>query len=79
MTYTGRICDLFPERTKLPDHGRATGRGRFKMSIEVRGTVYESAEAAAEALGVKTESVYSALNRGRIEYLGLGPGHYPRK
>lgn len=42
------------------------------MLIKVRGVTYPSVKAAAEALGVKTSAVYSALNRGNIETLGLG-------
>jgi hypothetical protein len=42
------------------------------MLIKVRGVTYGSVKEAAEALGVNFHSVYSALNRGGLEKLGLG-------
>jgi len=42
------------------------------MQVKVRDKVYPSVRAAAEALGVTVNAVYSALNRGNIDKLGLG-------
>lgn len=44
------------------------------MRVQVRGVTYDSVEEAAEALGVKPVAVYSAVCRGRLDYLGMGPG-----
>lgn len=45
-----------------------------RLRIRVRGKTYPSAAAAARAHGVTVNTVYSALHRGRIDYLGLGKG-----
>jgi len=42
------------------------------MQVKVRGWIYPSVRAAAETLGVTINAVYSALNRGNIDKLGLG-------
>lgn len=42
------------------------------MLVDVRGVIYPSTRAAARALGVSVDAVYSALNRGSIDKLGLG-------
>jgi DNA-binding FadR family transcriptional regulator len=42
------------------------------MIVQVRGVLYPSVAATAEALGVSRDAVYSALNRGNMERLGLG-------
>ena len=42
------------------------------MKIRVRGVTYNSVKEAADALDVSLHSVYSALNRGALEGLGLG-------
>ena len=42
------------------------------MLIKVRGVTYNSVREAADALGVSFHSVYSALDRGGLEKLGLG-------
>ena len=42
------------------------------MKILVRGVTYDSVKEAAEALNVSFHSVYSALERGGLENLGLG-------
>lgn len=44
------------------------------MSIEIRGVVYPSAKHAAKALGVRPITVYAALNRGRLDTVGIGQG-----
>jgi len=42
------------------------------MKILVRGVLYNSVREAADALNVSYHSVYSALDRGGLEMLGLG-------
>lgn len=42
------------------------------MKIQVRGVTYESVKEAAAALNVSYHSVYTALDRGALEMLGLG-------
>ena len=42
------------------------------MLIKVRGVTYPSVKAAAEALEVKTDAIYSALNRGNMDTVGMG-------
>ena len=42
------------------------------MKVKVRGVTYESVKEAAKALGVTVAGVYTALDRGRIDKLGLG-------
>ena len=48
------------------------GAVRLTMKIQVRGVLYNSVKEAAEALNVSFHSVYSALDRGGLEMLGLG-------
>lgn len=47
------------------------------MTVLVRGVLYPSARAAAEALGVTKGTIYSALSRGTIDTVGLGTGSIP--
>lgn len=47
-------------------------RGPKPMPVRVRGTVYNSVKECAAAFGVSEGTVYSALTRGRMDYLGLG-------
>jgi hypothetical protein len=42
------------------------------MIIKVRGVIYPSVAATSKALGISSAAVYSALNRGDMEQLGLG-------
>ena len=44
--------------------------GPEPLPVRVRGTIYPSARAAAEAIGVTPSTVYSALMRGREDYIG---------
>lgn len=46
---------------------------RQLMPVLVRGTLYPSAQHCADALGVKRETVYSALQRDAADTIGLGP------
>ena len=45
------------------------------MRVEVRGVIYPSVKACAEALGVSTGSVYRALSSGKVKTLGIGKGN----
>jgi hypothetical protein len=40
----------------------------------IRGVTYIGAQAAADALGVRSDTVYHALQRGKEQTLGLGSG-----
>jgi len=42
------------------------------MLIKIRGVTYPSVKAAAKAEGVSKYSIYSALNRGVMDSVGLG-------
>lgn len=42
------------------------------MLVRIRGVTYPSVKAASEALGVTVGAIYSALNRGNIDTVGLG-------
>lgn len=42
------------------------------MITKIRGVTYPSVKAASEALGVTVNAIYSALNRGNINTVGLG-------
>ena len=42
------------------------------MLIKIRGVTYISVRAAAASLGVTKDAIYSALNRGVIDLVGLG-------
>jgi len=42
------------------------------VPVTIRGTTYPSQAAAARALGISVQAVHDALNRGRIDYAGLG-------
>lgn len=39
--------------------------------VRIRGVVYESSRAAAEALGLSTSAISNALAEGRMETVGL--------
>lgn len=41
------------------------------MPIQIRGVVYPSARAAAEALGVSPSTIYSAIAQGKGDKIGL--------
>jgi hypothetical protein len=49
------------------------------MKIEIRGKVYHSADEAALVLGVSRNTIYSALSKGTLDTVGLGPGRYDRR
>lgn len=49
------------------------------MSVTVRGVIYANVNEAAKALGVRPVTIYSALSRGRVDNVGLGPGKRPRE
>lgn len=42
------------------------------MRVKVRGITYETVKEAADALGLTIHGVYSGLERGATEMLGLG-------
>ena len=42
------------------------------MLIKIRGVTYESVRHAADSLGVTRDAVYSALQRGSMDMVGLG-------
>lgn len=46
------------------------------MFIRVRDTVYPDVHAAADALGVKVSTIWTAIKRGREEMIGLGAGRH---
>ena len=46
------------------------------MSVIIRGTVYSSADEAAKALGVKRNTVYAAIFKGRVDNVGIGTGKH---
>lgn len=46
--------------------------GAATMLIKVRGVVYPSVKAAAAALGITANAVYSALGRGNMDTVGTG-------
>ncbi len=43
------------------------------MLVRIRGVTYKSVRHAASAISVSTFSIYSALNRGTIDRVGLAP------
>ncbi len=47
------------------------------MPVLVRGTIYPSARACAEALGVSVATVYCAISRRDPDSIGLGRGARP--
>jgi predicted DNA-binding protein (UPF0251 family) len=47
--------------------------------VRIRGVDYPSQKAAADALGVSRATVNQALDRGRIEFVGLGKGYGPTR
>lgn len=46
--------------------------------VRIRGVVYPSVRAAAEAMGVTTRTIYSHLDNGTIDNAGIGSGHGPK-
>jgi hypothetical protein len=42
------------------------------MIIKIRGVTYPSVRAAAEAQNVQPNAIYSALNRGNVDMIGMG-------
>ncbi len=48
------------------------------MRVRIRGTIYESVDEAAAALGVSKKTVYWAINHGNPDMLGLGRPRPPR-
>ena len=42
------------------------------MLIKIRGVTYPSVKAAAASIGVSADSIYSALDRGNMDTVGLG-------
>lgn len=48
--------------------------GPEPLPVEIRGVRYANALEAAKALGVKRNTIYCALGKGRIDYVGLGKG-----
>ena len=54
----------------LPD--RRAHEFRENLRVRIRGVDYEDAPAAAAALGVTAQTVYSAIWEGREDYVGLG-------
>jgi len=42
------------------------------MIIAIRGVTYPSVRAGSEALGITENAIYSALNRGNMDKVGLG-------
>lgn len=49
------------------------------MRVAIRGTIYETVNEAAEAMGVQTNTIYRAINMGRIDSVGLGRGTRPER
>jgi hypothetical protein len=49
------------------------------MPVIIRGVHYPTVTAASLALGVKKITIYSALSRGRLDFVGLGRGHRPKE
>lgn len=47
--------------------------------ITIRGTVYPSQKAAADALGVKPATISAAAQAGTLDFVGLGPARGERK
>jgi hypothetical protein len=48
------------------------------MIIKIRGVIYASAKEAAAALGVSKTTVYSAIDRGCADTIGIGRGNGKR-
>ena len=46
------------------------------MRVEIRGVIYESVPAAAEALGVSKWAVYQGLKTGNMDGVGIGSGKH---
>lgn len=45
---------------------------RQVMQVEVRGVVYPTVRAAAEAFGIGTNTIYQLLEKGRADMIGMG-------
>lgn len=46
---------------------------RYNSPIEVRGITYATRKSAAQCLGVSVMTVHTAVKKGRLDTLGLGP------
>jgi hypothetical protein len=57
---------------------REPRRYRAPEPICIRGTLYPSVQAAAEALMLSPSTIYYAKSRGRLDTLGLGQGNHGR-
>lgn len=47
--------------------------------VTIRGAVYPSQKAAADALGVKSATISAAAQAGTLDFVGLGPASGERK
>lgn len=52
------------------------GRRAYR-DIEIRGTVYATAQEAARALGVQCQTIRWAVKNGRLDHVGTGSGPRP--
>ena len=48
------------------------------VEVEIRGVRYHSETAAARALGVPQTAIHKALERGTLDYVGLGRNYLTR-
>ena len=64
--YLCKLCRLFD----LPDRRDAKYHERFR--VRVRDEDHDDAYAAAEALGVRENTIRTALSKGRVDFIGLG-------
>lgn len=55
---------------------RGTWRWKKHMRISVRGEVFPSAHEVAERFGLKVNSVYWMVHRGKADSIGLGKGKH---
>lgn len=53
-------------------------KGYRGYPVKIRGVVYINSIAAAKAIGVRPSTIYSAINNGTTDYVGLG-ANYRRK
>lgn len=51
-----------------------TSRRKPSEPITIRGVTYPSKQAAAEAIGVSMRNMRRAIQQGRLDTVGLGPG-----
>jgi DNA-binding transcriptional regulator YhcF (GntR family) len=56
----------------LPPHVTRFRHGPEPFSVRIRGELYPSVNAAAEALGVSPVTVRNAIRRGREDFIGIG-------